>query len=149
MKAYKGFNEDMTCRGFQYEEGATYRLPEGQEPMLCERGFHATLRPLDVLRYYPEPTAVFHEVELFEVSDERESDSKVVAGGITIGRQLTLTDLVGLATPQERIEQAAHYTERAAYCTKQAAHYTKWAAYFTELAAHFTERASILGKEVQ
>ena len=21
MKAYKGFNEDMTCRGFQYKEG--------------------------------------------------------------------------------------------------------------------------------
>lgn len=24
MKAYKGFNKDMTCRGFQYKEGETY-----------------------------------------------------------------------------------------------------------------------------
>ena len=24
MKAYKGFNADMTCRGFQYKEGETY-----------------------------------------------------------------------------------------------------------------------------
>ena len=24
MKAYKGFNADMTCRGFQYREGETY-----------------------------------------------------------------------------------------------------------------------------
>ena len=23
MKAYKGFNSDMTCRGFQYKEGKT------------------------------------------------------------------------------------------------------------------------------
>lgn len=24
MKAYKGFNKDMTCRGFQYNEGGEY-----------------------------------------------------------------------------------------------------------------------------
>lgn len=24
MKAYKGFNKDMTCRGFQYEIGKAY-----------------------------------------------------------------------------------------------------------------------------
>ena len=28
MKAYKGFNADMTCRGFQYKEGEAYKTAE-------------------------------------------------------------------------------------------------------------------------
>lgn len=38
MKAVKGFNKDMTCRGFQYKEGETY---EEERAECCETGFHA------------------------------------------------------------------------------------------------------------
>ena len=38
MKAYKGFNNDMTCRDFQYTEGGEY---ETDKAKLCESGFHA------------------------------------------------------------------------------------------------------------
>lgn len=49
MKAYKGFNPDMTCSGFQYEEGKTY---ETDEANLCSAGFHACEAPLEVMQYY-------------------------------------------------------------------------------------------------
>lgn len=64
ITAYKGFEPDMTCRGFQYELGKTYSLSE--RPKLCERGFHACILPIDVIRYYPHGTSVYAKVELSE-----------------------------------------------------------------------------------
>ena len=49
VTAYKGFNEDLTCRGFQYEIGKEY---EEKEVSICESGFHACENPFDVLGYY-------------------------------------------------------------------------------------------------
>ena len=36
MKAYKGFNTDMTCRGFQFKEGETYE--EQNAELALEKG---------------------------------------------------------------------------------------------------------------
>ena len=96
MKAYKGFNPDMTCRGFQYEEGKEYKTDKAD---LCNEGFHACERPLDVLQFYPfikdGKLSKFHEVELEEVSDQRDNDdTKVVAKQIKIGAELNLFGLV-------------------------------------------------------
>lgn len=49
--AYKGFEQDLTCRGFQYEIGKTYVF-DGL-PKLCEQGFHYCYSLLDVFTYYP------------------------------------------------------------------------------------------------
>ena len=46
MKTYKGFNKDMTCNGFQYEEGKSY---EEKEAIIGESGFHAGENPIDCL----------------------------------------------------------------------------------------------------
>lgn len=35
IKAYKGFNADMTCRDFQFEEGKTYKEDKAK---LCDIG---------------------------------------------------------------------------------------------------------------
>ena len=92
MKAYKGFNKDMTCRGFQYEDGKTYEH-EG-EVKLCESGFHACEDPLDVFEYYDPANSEFHEVELDGVSDERREDTKVAAKKITIGARLGIDKII-------------------------------------------------------
>lgn len=38
MKAYKGFNNKLQCREFQYKVGETY---EEEKAELCSCGFHA------------------------------------------------------------------------------------------------------------
>ena len=92
MKAYKGFNKDMTCRGFQFEEGKTY---EEKEAKLCESGFHACENALDCFVYYVPGQSVYHEVELEDVCDERQSDdSKVCGKKIRIGAALSVADIV-------------------------------------------------------
>ena len=92
MKAYKGFNADMTCRGFQFEEGKTYEH-EG-EVKLCESGFHACEDPLDIFEYYAPSGSEFHEVELEGVSDECKEETKVVAKKITIGTRLGIDKII-------------------------------------------------------
>ena len=99
MKAYKGFNKDMTCtpedgKPFQYEEGETYNEAKA---VLCEKGFYACEMPLDVFNYYAPGTSVYHEVELEDVSAERKEDTKVCGKMIKIGAKL---DVVGLVKAQ-------------------------------------------------
>ena len=92
IKAYKGFNKDMTCRGFQFKEGETYHEDEAK---LCEKGFHACLDPLDCFGYYGPAHSVYHEVELDDVSDERNSDdSKICGKTLKVGATLDIAGIV-------------------------------------------------------
>lgn len=75
MKYYKGFNKDLTCRGFQYEIGKEYTEEKAD---LCNSGFHACEHPLDVFGYYPPAGSRFCEVELDEVCDKTDNDTKKV-----------------------------------------------------------------------
>ena len=92
MKAYKGFNKDMTCRYFQFEEGKEYEH-EGKVNV-CESGFHACERPLDCFYYYNPASSVYHEVEVDGDISKADNDTKVAAKKIKIGARLDIAGLV-------------------------------------------------------
>ena len=94
IKSYKGFNKDMTCRGFQYEEGKEY---EEETADACHSGFHACEYPLDCFNYYSPNESVYHEVEQSGEFDRGENDSKVASTKIKIGARLDISGLVKAA----------------------------------------------------
>ena len=94
MKAFKGFKKDLTCRGFQYEEGKEYHTERAE---CCEEGFHACEYPLDCFGYYNPAESVFHEVELSGNMDKKNDDTKVCATDIKIGARISIAGLVKAA----------------------------------------------------
>ena len=96
IKGYKGFNKDMTCRGFQYEVGKTYEFPIAK---ICEEGAHFVLNPLDALSYYGICDGEFCEVESppNAETDTHEEDSKMSTTKIKIGARLGLSGFVSAA----------------------------------------------------
>ena len=96
MKAYKGFNPDMTCRGFKYEEGKTYEMPE-EDVKCCKAGFHACEYPLDVFAHYAPSESIYRKVEVGGKIDKNDDDSKIASSKIKIGAKLTIAGLVKAA----------------------------------------------------
>ena len=60
ITAYKGFDKDLKCRGFQYEVGKEYEMDGDIE--CCKHGFHACEYPMDVLGYYSPADSRFCQV---------------------------------------------------------------------------------------
>ena len=90
MKAYKGFNKDMTCRGFQYEIGKTYETDEAD---LCNSGFHACKNPLDCFKYYSPAKSKYCAVEIEDNGQRHTDDSKVVGKKIKIVAELSVAQI--------------------------------------------------------
>jgi hypothetical protein len=94
IKSYKGFNKNMTCRGFQYEEGKEY---EEEIVEVCDHGFHACEYPLDCLNYYYPNESVYHEVEQSGEIQKHNDDTKVASTKIKIGAEISIAGLVKAA----------------------------------------------------
>ncbi|MGZ8915357.1 MAG: collagen-like triple helix repeat-containing protein [Methylobacter sp.] len=110
--AYKGFDRNWTCRGFQYEIGQTYEHEGPVEP--CQSGFHSCEYPLDVFNYYLPGDSVFAVVSLGGETKTHSCDTKIASAKITIETEIKLPDLIKKAvewvfdrTTPENSEHAA------------------------------------------
>lgn len=93
MKVYKGTDNDMKCRGFQYKLGEAAVFDGG--PHLCRAGLHACEQPIDVLSHYAPNESRYFEADAEEVTDERElNDSKIVAKKMTLKAEIGVPGLV-------------------------------------------------------
>ena len=111
IKSYKGFNKNMTCRGFQYEEGKEY---EEEIVEVCDHGFHACEYPLDCLNYYYPNESVYHEVEQSGEIQKHNDDTKVAFTKIKIGAEISIAGLVKAAIEYtvKRVKKDAESDEK-------------------------------------
>ena len=94
IKSYKGFDENLKCRDYQYEVGKEYKM-DG-EIKCCERGFHACESPLEVFDYYNMLNSRFCEVEQSGEIDRDSNTTKVCSSRIKIKAELKLADIINL-----------------------------------------------------
>ena len=119
IKAYKGFDENLKCRGFQYEVGKEYE--HDGEVECCSSGFHACTNPFDVLDYYDANMFTnnrFCEVEQYGIISCEEGDTKQASSRIKIKKEISIKELfsyaIDLLTEEtdQYIEEPKTTTER-------------------------------------
>ena len=93
--AYKAFDKNLSCRGFQYEVGKAYE--HDGAVVICRAGFHACENPLDVLRYYDLTDSRFAIVKASGEIQRHEGDSKIASAKITVEAELKLPEFIGAA----------------------------------------------------
>ena len=92
ITAYKGFDANLQCRGFQFEVGSTY-THEGKVKA-CKSGFHAVDgHPLSVFNHYAPAGSRFCVVEIDGVQSRDGDGDKIAAEILTVTREIGLHDL--------------------------------------------------------
>lgn len=93
IKAYKVFDSDGTCRGFQYEPGKSYHHTGAIE--VCRSGFHACSKLIDCFDYYSfDPANKVAIVRLW--GNVEEDDNKLVANNIHIEKELSWNEVLNI-----------------------------------------------------
>lgn len=95
MKGYKVFNQDWTCRGYQFEVGKTFT--EDVTPVCCDSGFHFCTKVADCFNYYSfNPDNKVAEVEALGDIDTSNGDSMCSTNKIHIIREITWQEVLDL-----------------------------------------------------
>ncbi|EMR8965606.1 hypothetical protein WKS00_003227 [Yersinia enterocolitica] len=90
---FKGFDQNLQCRGYQFEIGKTF-THEGKVEA-CGSGFHACEAPFDVFGYYSPANSRYAVTESFGTIDrEEDGDTKIASASITITEELTLPQFI-------------------------------------------------------
>ena len=92
ITGYKAFNNDWTCRGFQYKVGKTYTMKE--KPECCNQGFHFCTNVADCFTHYandPELTKIALVEALGDI-DKEEEDSKCCTNKIKIVKEISFSE---------------------------------------------------------
>lgn len=92
IKAYKAFDKNMQCRGFQYEVGQEYELDGDVKLDKC--GFHACESPMELWQHCDLSISRFAEVELFGKIDKAVNSTNVCSSKIKIKAELKLADII-------------------------------------------------------
>ena len=100
IPGYKGFDENMQCRGFQYQEGNTYHEDGNIEA--CQSGFHFCKYPLDVFSYYYPAKNKFCNVEGFGKVSNDTDDTKVAVSDLKVKAEIGISGLVKAAIEYTR-----------------------------------------------
>jgi len=94
--AYKGFDINLKCRGYQFEIGKTYS--HDGEVKKCSSGFHACEYPLNVFYYYAPAESRFAIVEASgSIDRETNGDTKIASANLHIKAELKIPELVAAA----------------------------------------------------
>ncbi|CAB5512485.1 hypothetical protein LMG26857_01775 [Achromobacter anxifer] len=94
ITAFKGFDKNLACRGYQYELGKTYEH-EGKVVRCASGGFHSCEYPLDVFGYYAPAESRYAVVVAHGDIDRKEGgDTKLASGKITIEAEIKVPQLI-------------------------------------------------------
>ena len=93
MKGYKAFNNDLTCRDYQFTTDNTHTFDD--EPISCKRGFHLCTDLQDVVKYYHNPNMRVFEIEASGIiTDSEESCSKRACSEIRLIKEIPLDEVM-------------------------------------------------------